>query len=427
MKNKIVATEMGSTWSKSLYQSSLNEINKKRTHKTTTSDIRCDSSEPILDSPGTNGPASPNPKNSSWLIRDLVNQNYSKHYGFLQTHMGRKNKSIGIFNHYDLSAKKRLDNRNISQPKRVNYNSSGSKLIAETARLIFDDGRQIEHSDNYDHHREKSPELRRLGYRMTKGKKPTISCQSSLTRHKIYSNMTSQNVLDTENDHAGCKDSPVLNSDKMLALKPVSIEMQNMDLSERPSIIEVPANRAPHINIVYSTKPSKSIFKTVQGETWKTIDDGKFYIERRLNELAPMCKNQYLKTRMAKSLDMLEEVKKSTSPHSSFHSAFKYIVDQDITKRTSSIANTKHSVLSAIKLKDLELRTDHLPMNAIQDSLELRLKTLEKQERSMARLVTNYKKRHDKPAGFFSIPGVDTSKYKDDISNNINHVSGFPN
>jgi hypothetical protein len=39
MKNKIVTTEMGSTWSKSLYESSLNEIKKKRTHKMTMSDL----------------------------------------------------------------------------------------------------------------------------------------------------------------------------------------------------------------------------------------------------------------------------------------------------------------------------------------------------------------------------------------------------
>jgi hypothetical protein len=250
MKNKIVATEMGSTWSKTLYQSSLNEINKKRTNNTTTSDIRCDSSEPILDSAGTNGPDGPNPKNSSWLIRDLVNQNYSKHYGFLQTHMARKNKSIGIFNPHDLSAKKRLGFRYLSQPKRVNYSPSGSKLTAETARFICSNSKQVEHSDNYDHQRENSPELRRLCYRMTKGKKPTISRQSSLTRRGICSDMSSQTALDMENDHAGRKDSPGLISDKMLALKLFSMETQNMDLSERPSIIDKPANRAPNINIV---------------------------------------------------------------------------------------------------------------------------------------------------------------------------------
>lgn len=250
MKNKIVATEMGSTWSKTLYQSSLNKINKKRTNKTTKSDIRCVSSEPILDSPGTNRPASPNPKYSSWQIRDLVNQNYSKHHGFLQTHMARKNKSIGIFNPHDLSAKKRLGFRNLSQPKRVNYNSSGSKMMADTARFICGNNKQVEHSDNYDHQRENSPDLRRLGDRMTNGKKPTISRQSSLTRRGICSDMTSQTILDMDNDHAKGKDSPVLKSDKLLMLKLFRMDTKNKDLSERPSIIDKPANRAPNINIV---------------------------------------------------------------------------------------------------------------------------------------------------------------------------------
>jgi hypothetical protein len=292
-----------------------------------------------------------------------------------------------------------------------------------TAKLISDSSRQIEHSENYDHHREKSPELRRLGDRIVKGKKMGFSHQSSIIKPRIRSSSKSQTVIDTENG----RDSSELDDNKMQAIKLISMDTQNMDLSPRPSIIEVPPNHTSSICIVIPTKPSKSIFKTDMSETWKTIDDGQFYVERRLNELAPMCKNQYLKTRMAKSLDLLKEVKKSTSPHSSFHSAFKYIVGQDITKRKLSIANQKHSELSGIKLKDVELRPDHLPMNAIRDSLELRLKTLEKQERSMARLVTTYKKLHDKPPGSFSIPGAKTPKPNRDISNNTNHVSHLPN
>lgn len=337
--------------------------------------------------------------------------------------MVRKNKSSSIFNPHDLSAKKRHGIRKLSQPKKPNQSPSCLKLIVDATKLIPDDSKQIEHSDNYDHHREKSPELRRLGDRIDKGKKIGLSRQSSITRRRIGSSNKSQTILDTENGRDSCE----LDDNKMQAIKLIIMDEEIKDLSARPSIIEAPPNCMPHISMVIPTKPSKSIFKTDMAEAWKTIDDGQFYVERRLNELAPMCKNQYLKTRMAKSLEMLKEVKKSTSPNSSFHSAFRYIVDQDITKRKLSIAYQKNSELSGIKLKDVELRPDHLPMNAIRNSLELRLKTLEKQERSMARLVTNYKKRHDKPPGSFSIPGIETPKPNRYISNNTNHVSHFPN
>ena len=123
---------------------------------------------------------------------------------------------------------------------------------------------------------------------------------------------------------------------------------------------------------------------------------------------------------------MLKEIKHHTSPGTNFHTTFKYIIGQDVKKRSASILSQKHGMLSNIKLKDLEVTGEMLPVNELKETLELRLKELEKNERGLTRLVMNYKKNYEKPTNPWSV----TASGKDLTSSmklNTNHVNRIPN
>ena len=118
--------------------------------------------------------------------------------------------------------------------------------------------------------------------------------------------------------------------------------------------------------------------------------DNELLLENKFKDMLNACNSTYLKNRIAKSLSRVKEYRDHTNQKNSFHKTFKYLFFEDKTKLKNTVLNNKYSEMSGINLQDFALSNIVSP-DRIQNEVDCRLQSLEKEEVSISRMLDRNK------------------------------------